>query len=235
LTNPEYSVPSVVQKLHSWTSRSRYSLPVDRPYGLLRLIDPRVDITRTWITQGRYRQRRGSWCLLSGSACLTGSSGSPHHHQSRPAHRRQSEGCSQRKRHRETVRGCTMMLFPSALSELNTTRLMFTQTITVRSAKAPRREYLVLVCPPNTRLLVPRMRRSASLERSAIPGWVPGLSHPPKVRRNHPRNMWCETIGNSKSKLGAVIGQPRQQSDAQEIHRLKDGFMDAWNNHETKY
>jgi hypothetical protein len=32
-----------------------------------------------------------------------------------------------------------------------------------------------------------------------------------------------------------VIDQPRQQSDAREIHRLKDGFMDAWDNHETKY
>ena len=45
--------------------------------------------------------------------------------------------------------------------------------------------------------------------------------------------MWCEAIGNSKSKLNTVIGQPRQQSDAQETHRLKDGFMDAWNHHEA--
>jgi hypothetical protein len=30
-----------------------------------------------------------------------------------------------------------------------------------------------------------------------------------------------------------VIGQPRQQSDAQEIHRLIDGFMDAWNHHDA--
>jgi hypothetical protein len=41
--------------------------------------------------------------------------------------------------------------------------------------------------------------------------------------------MWCEAIGNSKSKLNTVIRQPRQQSDAQ----LKDGFMDAWNQHDA--
>jgi hypothetical protein len=46
LTDPEYGVPSVVQKLHSWTSRSRYSLPVNRPSGFLRLV-PLV-----WISAG---------------------------------------------------------------------------------------------------------------------------------------------------------------------------------------
>jgi hypothetical protein len=57
----------------------------------------------------------------------------------------------------------------------------------------------------------------------------------PKVaRRNHPRDMWSEAIRNSKSKLATVLGQPRQR-DAHEIHRLKNGFMDAWTNHETKY
>jgi hypothetical protein len=77
------------------------------------------------------------------------------------------------------------------------------------------------------------MRKSARLERSAYTRLGPRPLAPPKLRRNHPRDMWCEAIGNSKSKLNTVIGQPRQQSDAQETHRLKDSFMDAWNHHEA--
>jgi|HubBroStandDraft_6_1064221.scaffolds.fasta_scaffold2217416_2 hypothetical protein len=47
--------------------------------------------------------------------------------------------------------------------------------------------------------------------------------------------MSCKAIGNSKTKLNTVIGQRRQQSDAQEIHQLMDGFMDAWNHHDAMY
>ena len=77
------------------------------------------------------------------------------------------------------------------------------------------------------------MRKRARFERSAYTRLVlRPLAHP-KLRWNHPRDMWCEAIGNSRSKLATVIGQPRQQNDAQEIHRLLDGFMDAWNHHDA--
>jgi hypothetical protein len=124
-----------------------------------------------------------------------------------------------------------MMLLPNALSEPNATRLMYSNHYRPLG-KAPRRVFSLMATRQILASSSHACARAHGWSDPPIPGWVPGLSHPQSCA-GITRGMWCEAIGNSKSKLNTVIGQPRQQSDAQETHRLKDGVMDAWNRHEA--